>query len=401
MVMIVMFFGLGASTLVTNKIPYYTSIIMTFIYIVIVAFANVWSYHMILSIYKKKEDNDKSFKSLGKIIESIEILLLMHSLGEIIIHQILFYRSLCGIFNIIGGYDYEIMDEFISESDFSKYKFLITISSMFFIIIPLFFLQFFTNDKTSLLSSERGVYTIIFIALAILVQCPFYLASFFEDGHKIEDINFYSNKNKGVLKYFQILGIIFFCFSGHNGMIQVIKQGKEEEKIKKVYKYSNLWNSIIYIAISITGYLSIPTNIVNNITERKIFWSKDVIMTISRIMLLPFSINKILNNFNLIKDKIFACVNKKTNKILISIIIIIFPVITTIISSFFQNIDIYVTLLGGLITIPTFFIPSFVYIKLNPKYKIIILLIGIILFLLGLLSFILELLEISGIKIIV
>jgi hypothetical protein len=365
---------------------------------------------MISYIYKKKKVNEdiwiKSFKNIGKIIKYIIMFILrLYSIGEIIIHQILIYRSLCGIINILGGYNYEIMDLFLSESDFGKYKLLINFLTLFLIILPIYFLQFHTNDnKSNLSSSEIGVFILTFITVAILIQFPFYLVNFLnEGGHKVNDINFYPNKKKGLLKHFQIFGILFYCFSGHNGLNQIINEVKEEEKRINIYRNSNLFNSIIFLIISIFGYLSIPVEFVNNITERKQFWSKDIIMTFSKIMLIPMSINKIQINSNIIKDTFSSLLDdnpddKKNNSIknktsignssinlkrrIINIFVILTLIITTIISSFYQNIAFYVTFIGGLITFPAFLIPSIIYIQLNDdkKYYIIF---GIILFLLG------------------
>jgi hypothetical protein len=204
---------------------------MTLISIIFVLYANQLSYHMISDIYKKKKVNEdiwiKSFKNIGKIIKYIIMFILrLYSIGEIIIHQILIYRSLCGIINILGGYNYEIMDLFLSESDFGKYKLLINFLTLFLIILPIYFFQFHTNDNTSnLSSSEIGVFILSFITVAIIIQFPFYLVNFLnEGGHKVNDINFYPNKKKGLLKHFQIFGILFYCFSGHNGLKQIIKK---------------------------------------------------------------------------------------------------------------------------------------------------------------------------------
>jgi amino acid permease len=325
--------------------------------------------------------------------------------------------------NILGGYNYAIMDTFFSETDFGKHKGLINLLILFLIIIPLLLF----NDNIPYISSsvsKIGVFTLLFIAIAVMFQCPFYMTIFlFEDGHNLDEINFYQNKKKGIIKHFQIFGILFYCFSGHSGLVQKIniREYKEEKKGIKIYKSSNILNCFIYILISIFGYLCTPIDIVNNVIERKIFWSGDIIMLISRIMLIPLSINKIQINYNITKDEFFSmfeCDNQNNNnnkhsknndikrnneklKTIVKISKIIFSItlliVTTLISSLNQNIASKVTFLGGLCTLSAYLIPSITYVKLFGNGKCYILM-GIILFLLGIFSSTLELLEFSGIE---
>ena len=154
-------------------------------------------------------------------------------------------------------------------------------------------------------------------------------------------------------------------------MIQVIEQvnieNKEnkEERLKK-YKYlfiqSNFYNCLISFFISICGYLSMPNGGVDIITERKVFWSKDIIMTIIRLLSIPMSISKIIINLNIFKEKFISFFNIRScgckQKILLMAIILI---IASFCSSLYQNIVFYTTFIGGLITIPAFFIPPFLY----------------------------------------
>ena len=116
------------------------------------------------------------------------------------------------------------------------------------------------------------------------------------------------------------------------------KENKEEriKKYKCLFIKSNIYNYLIYLLISICRYLSMPDDGVDIITERKIFWSKDIIMTIIRLLLIPMSISKIIINLNILKKNLFLFliyVRAGVNK----------------------------NYIGGLITIPAFFIPLFLY----------------------------------------
>ena len=52
-----------------------------------------------------------------------------------------------------------------------------------------------------------------------------------------------------------------------------------------------------------------PDGGVDIITERKIFWSKDIIMTMIRLLLIPISISKIIINLNIFKEKFISFFN--------------------------------------------------------------------------------------------
>ena len=417
----IMFLGLGASSLSIIKIPYNISLIMTLLCIPIVGYANKWSYNMILDIYEEKMENKKDinnykdilfkyeykfkYKYIGPIIKFVShIILILYSVGEIIIHQILIYRTIGGIINILGGYMYIYTSQFLSESFLGKtgWKILINYTILILIIIPSNLLYINNIDKKTDLSSVIGFFIIIFIVLSIIVESIFYLILFVnEEGHNWVDINFY-HVEKGFTKklyFFQSLGILFFCFSGHSGLIQIIKNIESDDDIERkleherIYIYSNLFNSLIYLCISIFGYFSMPIDVVDIITERKIIWSNDIIMTIIRFLIIPISINKIQINCNILKDT-----NNYNNYIKYLIILLLF--VTTLISSFYQNIVFYITFIGGLISFPAFFIPPIMYNHYYEpnkcRFKVIIrYIIGSVLLIVGFISSIMALIDLK------
>ena len=423
----IMFLGLDASFLITIKIPHFIGIIYNILCIFIIGAANTWSYYMISIIYEKKKEKDeetnnnynlwnKIFKIqfFGKLLKTMLFITLdVYSIGEIIIHQILIYSSLGGVINILGGYNYELVSQFLLHSFFSEkeYKFIINFFISIFIIFPacLFYLNI--NYKQLNILSIIGVNIILFIVIAIIFQSPFYLIDFLdEEKGNIKDIIFNNKKKEiSILHFFRIIGILFFYFSGHNGLIQVIKEVNIENKEERIKTYkclfiqSNIYNCLIYLLISISGYLSMTNGGLDIITERKIFWSKDIIMTIIRLLLIPMSISKIIINLNIFKEKFISFFNislfEYKKEILLMIIILI---ITSFISSLYQNIVSYITVIGGLITIPAFFIPPFLYKHYynletkNCKFLWSLLICGILLCALGLISSIFEIIAICN-----
>ena len=229
-----MFLGLDASFLITITIPHFIGIIYNILCIFIIGAANTWSYYMISIICEKKKEKDeetnnnynlwnKIFKIhfFGKLLKTMLFITLdVYSIGEIIIHQILIYSSLGGVINILGGYNYELVSQFLLHSFLNEreYKFIINYFISLFIIFPacLFYLNF--NYKQLNILSIIGVNILLFIVIAIIFQSPFYLIDFLDkEKGNIKDIIFNNKKKEiSILHFFRIIGILFFYFSGHN-----------------------------------------------------------------------------------------------------------------------------------------------------------------------------------------
>ena len=237
--------------------------------------------------------------------------------------------------------------------------------------------------------------------MTFLFQFPFYLINY----NDYSFINFY-NIEKGFTKsvhFFQSFGLFYFCFSGHNGIIFALHKldylkKQNEEKTKILFNLSIIINMVIYLIIAICGYLCSSNDIIDLAIERKRLWYKDIAMTIARILLVPLSINKIQINHNFMKNnflKLFEKENKQIYHFLFSSITLI---ITTSLSSIYQNIITYISIIGSFfVIIPAFLLPPFM-IKNMPNQKNIIyhFIIGLILCILGLISGILKIIDIAS-----
>ena len=207
----IMFLGLDASFLITITIPHFIGIIYNILCIFIIGAANTWSYYMISIIYEKKKEKDEEtnnnynlwnkifeIRFFGKLLKTMLFITLdVYSIGEIIIHQILIYSSLGGVINILGGYNYELVSQFLLHSFLSEKenKFIINFFISIFIIFPacLFYLNI--NYKQLNILSIIGVNIILFIVIAIIFQSPFYLIDFLdEEKGNIKDIIFNNKK---------------------------------------------------------------------------------------------------------------------------------------------------------------------------------------------------------------
>ena len=376
----IMSLGTTTSVLPISKIPLNISIIMTPVCILITSLANIRSYYILADLSEKYQNNDNEnlcyYEALCKKIfgRKISVLLIItlniYTLGLILIHQIFIYRLLGGIINVIGGYEYDSFLNFFSDTYWNEMwvKICINFGIGILIIFPLCLMK----DNLELKNfSTIGVFTILFILFVVIVQFPFYLIEYFEE-YKGEDINVF-NVGKGFTKqvqFFQALTLCLFCHSRHNGFLPILKNTEDKTPIgrKKVYKWIFSLDLVIYLIISIFGYLSVPHDSVDIIFERKKIWSKDIVMTIAIILMIPLALNKIQVNFNILKNSLFSflIIDKwkeetfKFNIIFTSIILCI----TTLLASVYQNIVGYIFIIGGIFLIfPAFLFPSIMYIS--------------------------------------
>ena len=414
----IIFLGLGASSLAIVKIPYNINLISTFTFIISIGIANILSNIKFLDIYKiielkrdisnnRQENNDDIYNKYFKICRNSKILyftlmfsLSIYNVSEIIIHQILIFRSLGGIINIIGEYDYDCVVTFLTDTFYNELVIKIMINTFisFMILFPLCINE---HDKTKNVFSKIGFYIMLYILLAVSIQSIFYFADNFIKGINFKDINLY-HMNRFPLKFLQSISIFYYCFGIHFPLVfQNSRLNNSEmkkiEKRKKEFIYSIIFNIIFYMIFSILGYLSVPNDVVDIVTEKKRLWHKDIVMTISRILLLPFCVFKIIINFdNLKKNAIPGIEITKKQKIIFVLIVLI---ITTGFVCLFQNIVGYITLIGGFfVSYQVFLFPRIIYYKykdtritendereynLKIKNPILKLFVGIILFIIG------------------
>ena len=105
---------------------------------------------------------------------------------------------------------------------------------------------------------------------------------------------------------------------------------------------------------------------VDNIFERKKIWSKDIVMTIARLLMIPMALNKIQVNYNILKNSVFSflIVEKfKENSFKLKFIFTCFILfITTLFAIVYQNIVSFISLIGGFVSVfPTFLFPAIIY----------------------------------------
>jgi ABC-type multidrug transport system fused ATPase/permease subunit len=373
------------------KVPYYISFILTIIFIILIGITNIYfSYFTLIDIIdeaklkqkrsikntdKKKEEEEIEKKRVvfyNDLCKNLNIFNIPFIICEIIIHQILIYRSLGGIVNIIGEFNYDSSFIFLSDTYWKELsmKFVVNIIVCLLLLCPLCLKM---NSKIIDTFPIIGFYIILFIVLGVFFQFFYYFINYCMTEFNYRDLSIYPNKRESFSKCFQSLAILFYCYSGHNGFFDKIpmeKNLKKPEIRRKEFKLANILNMFIYFIFSCLGFLSVPKDVVDIVTEKKRFWNKDIIMTISRILLLPFCAFKIIINFDRFKSIIFykkEKIGEKTNAIFVYATLLI----TCICASLYQNIVGYITIIGGFfVPIPTFLIPQIKLKKyLEKEYK--------------------------------
>ena len=373
-----MFLGLGTSALAIVKVPYHISIIMTPVCIVLGGIANIWSYHILGDLYERYKINNYEHLCLEicgkKMTLFLVITLNIYTVGLLLIHQVLIFRLLGGIINVIGGYDYESMLTFLSDTYWSEIWVKLCVN--FGIgIIAIFPLCLITDMKKLNISSTVGVFTTAFIFVVVLYQFPFYFIEYLNYEYKENDerthVNIY-HVERGFtdqLQFLQAFALFFFCFTGHNGLLPALEhlENPTPARRAKLYNIAIAMDMIIYLVIALCGYLSVPVDVVDIVFERKRLpqWPHDVVMTIARILLIAMAASKIQVNHNIWRISFVSYVGKDHRKITLKYNMIFTGItlfLTTLISSVYQNIVGYISLIGCFcVVFPAFLIPPIMY----------------------------------------
>ena len=306
---------------------------------------------------EKRKKREEFFKEICNILDTFNI---PYIIGEIIIHQILIYRSLGGIVNIIGEFNYDSVFMFLSDTYWRKLsmKFVANIIIFLLLLYPLCLKM----DAEAIESFPIiGFNIILFIVLGVFFQFFYYFINYYINEFNYRDLSIYPNKREFPFKFFQSLSIFFYCYSGHNGFINKIpnEKLKKPEIIREEFRYANILSMVIYFVFSFLGFLSVPKDVVDIVTEKKRFWDKDIIMTISRILLLPFCLFKIMINFDKLRN-IWFCNKEKIDDKLNAIFTFVVLSITCACASLYQNIVGYIIIIGGFfVPMPIFLVPQF------------------------------------------
>ena len=365
--------------------PKKISLIMTPVTIILGAIGNGWSYMLLKDIFIKQKISSYE-KLVYKVLDKkwsifLFISINIYNIGLVLVYQVLIYKLIGGLVNIFGGYDEPSMTDFLENTFWKemKWKFIINFSISIIILFPFCLIK----DMSILnFSSMLGVFSLIYVVLVIIIQFRWYYIDY-KDNYYIENDESTHLKITNIkigfdseFQFFQCLGELFFCYTGHNGFFPVIDsvENPTNKRLNYLIYLSFIVDIIIYLIISIFGYLTSPLEELDLVIERKKLIYKDIAMTIGRILLLFLSFTKVPVNLNTFRVSLLGILNmnikdmsNKFNVIFISSCLLI----TTLLASVYQKLSTYMSLIGSfLVVFPAFLYPALLWNKLSdlPKY---------------------------------
>ena len=313
-------------------------------------------------------------KHLAFIYDSAVIL---YSFGVLILYQVIIY-TLIGeaIYNLFYYNEYINNEEFLLKSFWGQWycKYVIPYAIGLIIIFPLCLIK----DVSKLrIASLFGVITLISLIILILVEFPSYYTYYKEHMYSPNDvtthINVYDYKSgfDSSLYFFQYCSSLFYSFITTIGAVPIFNTLHNNilRRMQKVVRRTVLFDIVLFLVISVIGYLTWPVNTPDLIIEReKIRTGADVPMSIGRIALVLTVMMKLPNNYTSLRITIFNMVwgsTEITNKknVIVSLIVLI---ICCTVSVLYSQISGYIKLIGGICSsVVGFIIPALLYARTN------------------------------------
>lgn len=170
------------------------------------------------------------------------------------------------------------------------------------ILIPLCLLKDISKMR---IPSLFSICSLIYTLFVIIIESPKFFAKFLNE-HSIDEVNWFDIR-KGFgkdLKFFTSTATVFFAYTCHVGAFPVYKTLKNNvtRRINKVFRRSISLDAIIYLAVSICGYLTVPIGTPDMIIYREGKLDSDIPMIIGRLLMalnLVFSTPANYNAFRL------------------------------------------------------------------------------------------------------
>ena len=392
--------SLGTGLLAIPQKVGYMSVLLSPFIIVLGGIANLWSLSLLVDMcikYKVSNYENVVEKLLGHSASVfLGLTMCLNQVGTIILYQVILYKLIGGVINEFGKYGYNSIEDFAKNSFWNKLwlKFVVCYGILIFILLPLCLLK---DASKMRYASTFGILSLFFLIIIIVFESPFYIKKIIIDEK--QKLNYYNilKELKGDMNFLQSLVTVLYAFSCHVGTFPVLitLHNRTKRRQQKVLRRAMTIDTICFLIVGACGYLTQPLETPDLIIERKKIFDNDWIMTIGVIGFIVTLFAKISANYNGLRSCILVLLHyeiinfpKKINFAITLIVLIT----TTFISSVFQSISDYFSLMGSFCTvIICYYIPGLVYIKGNDypltHYKNIITVIFITLILaLGLLS---------------
>ena len=336
------------------------------------AFAANWTLTKLIEAARKVKSEAYSTtvkRIIGKIPAMlIDIGLMIYLFGIIIQFNVIIY-TLIGraIFEFFVDKDkYNDFDLFSKEKWSSKQIKFPLMFGLTILLSPACLLKDISKMR---FTSTFGICSLIYSILIVIIECPWYYKYYLDNIYKKDDPSTHANWfdiSKGFtsdLNFFGAIATVFFIFCCHPGIFPVYKSLKNntEKRINNVILKSICLDFIIYLSISICGFLTSPITQDPLIIFRKKIFDNDIFMTIAKVSLaldlylcIPANYNSLRASFFLLVFNTDVIDNKRN-------IFVTFPILflATFIAAIFEDILSYIAILGGFFcSIICFLIPG-------------------------------------------
>jgi amino acid permease len=265
------------------------------IIIIIGALAAYWTLSGLIKSSRKVRGEDYS-PTVKRLIGKkpsvfIDLIVIIYLFGVFIQYQVVIYELLGRtIFEFFGDKDkYSDFEAYQNEVwDSAKYKYPIMLSTTT-LIVPICLLK---NISKMRFASMFGICALVYCIIVVVVQTPWFFKDYLKN-YKEDDKSTHANWfdiTKGFssnLDIFTGIANVFFCYSCHVGAFPVFKTLKNntEKRINEVFFRSISLVLIIYIFVSICGFMTAPLKPKSLIIYRDSIFDNDIFMTIAKIAL--------------------------------------------------------------------------------------------------------------------
>lgn len=372
--------GTGCLSLPTRAAQF--GCIWFMITLVVGAYASYWTLKVMVRAARTVRGNDYSIsvkKISGTVLGIIiDIILMIYLFGVMTSYQVIIFsligRTYFDIFvdkekynNSFDIYEKEIWDK-------NKIKFPIMFITVG-IILPLCLLK---NISKMRFASMFAIVALIYTILVVIIESPFYWKHYKENDYDENDLNTHPNwfeigkSFKGDANFFSCVSTIFFTYSCHPGAFSVYKTLKNntDKRINKVFRRSILLDMVIYLSITICGFLTTPIKTGSLIIFRESIFKNDIFMRIAQVAValelylsLPANLASLRNSFLLLLFGNDNLSNSKNYLITIPVMLL-----STLLGALYKDILAYISLLGGFFSsIFCFLVPGMMALQTSEK----------------------------------
>lgn len=220
------------------------------------------------------------------------------------------------------------------------------------LIIPLCLIKDVSKMK---IVSLIGIVIIVFVILVVVIQSPFYIIHNIQEGimsnPNINWIDISRAFKVDTLWFFKGTAVFFFGFTCHTGIFPIYSNLRNNQirRVNMLFKRSISLIYIIYLLISVCGFLSIPIKCPDLIVFRTSIFEHDYFMTAAKfgmIFTLSMGIPVNYNAFRMSFFQLFWGTNEVHN-LKNFCVTIPFIIICNLVGLLYSQVLSYLSIIGG------------------------------------------------------